>query len=97
MAFLALNDVTMICLVFSVMSTFLAIGSIAIGLHHVWRHRDKQDLNANQAVSDGCRRLREITNIPSRVYTLGTPHSERTFYLSLFLLACPSSCCHGRL
>jgi len=49
MAFLALAGLNMVPTMFSIMSTFLAIGSIAIGLHHVWRHRDKQDSDASRA------------------------------------------------
>jgi len=49
MALLALTDLSAISVAASVASAFLAIGSIVVGLHHVWRHRVKVDSNAHQA------------------------------------------------
>jgi len=74
MAFLALNQVTAVERTSSVISTFLAIGSIVVGLHHVWRHRVRKDSNAGQAV---CKQtLRSFSSIQSvsRVSTFGMPH-----------------------
>jgi len=49
MAFLALSQVTAVERTGSVISTFLAIGSIVVGLHHVWRHRVKKEASAGLA------------------------------------------------
>jgi hypothetical protein len=50
MALLALSDMNAASRTSSIVSSLLAIGSIVIGLHHVWRHREKVDTNASQAV-----------------------------------------------
>ena len=39
MAFLALGGITWPAVVCSIVSTFCSIGSIVIGVHHVWTHR----------------------------------------------------------
>ncbi|TFK32373.1 hypothetical protein BDQ12DRAFT_692582 [Crucibulum laeve] len=49
MAFLALTNSTAWAVSASIVSTFFSIGSIVIGLHHVWRHRDKRESTAAQA------------------------------------------------
>lgn len=50
MAFLALQNLTQSATTMSIISTFFSIGSIAIGLHHVWRFRDTQGADAQEAV-----------------------------------------------
>ena len=50
MAFLALSNLRGAERTASIISAFFAIGSIIIGLHHVWRHRVKVDTDARQAV-----------------------------------------------
>lgn len=70
MAFLALSDVGPSELASSVISTFFSIGSIAVGLHHIWRHRVKKDSQLGDAVrnvplsfctiSDSLRRLGNV-------------------------------------
>jgi hypothetical protein len=57
MAFLALGQVTAVERTGSVISTFLAIGSIVVGLHNVWRHRVKKDASAGMAVCEHRRPL----------------------------------------
>jgi len=49
MAFISLSQVHAVERASSLISTFLALGSIVIGLHHVWRHRVKKDTSAGQA------------------------------------------------
>lgn len=50
MAFLALSDIGPVERTSSVVSAFFSIGSLAVGLHHVWRHRIVKDSDATQAV-----------------------------------------------
>ena len=50
MAFMTLSQVHAVERTSSLISTFLALGSIVVGLHHVWRHRVKKDTSAGQAV-----------------------------------------------
>lgn len=50
MAFLALNDINTLSRTASIASTLFAIGSIVIGLHHVWGHRQKAHTDAHHAV-----------------------------------------------
>lgn len=50
MAFLALQDIRSLSRTASIVSTNLAIGSIAVGLHHVWRHRQKFDSDSMHVV-----------------------------------------------
>jgi len=49
MAFLALAELKDIAKTASTVSTFFAIGSIIIGVHHVWRHRVKVGTDAEHA------------------------------------------------
>ncbi|TFK37859.1 hypothetical protein BDQ12DRAFT_684758 [Crucibulum laeve] len=49
MAFLALNNLSAIGRISSLISTFFSISSIITGLHHVRTHRDRKDLPANKA------------------------------------------------
>ncbi|CAA7270473.1 unnamed protein product [Cyclocybe aegerita] len=49
MAFLALNDLSDKARTGSILSTLFAVGSIVVGLHHIWRHRDKRESTAEQA------------------------------------------------
>lgn len=60
MAFLALNDIGAVERTSSVVSAFFSIGSLAVGLHHVWRHRVIKDSDATQAV-------RSIKSFPALV------------------------------
>lgn len=50
-AFLALPGINAAEITCNAVSTFFSIGSIAVGLHHIWRHRDKRESGAIQAVS----------------------------------------------
>lgn len=50
MAFLALNGLQDVEKIASITSALFAIGSIIVGLHHIWRHRVKIDTDAHQAV-----------------------------------------------
>jgi hypothetical protein len=47
---LALTDTNVASKTSSIVSTLFAIGSIVVGLHHVWRHRVKPRTDASHAV-----------------------------------------------
>ncbi|KAJ3485824.1 hypothetical protein NLJ89_g11867 [Agrocybe chaxingu] len=72
MAFLALN-LSGVARTSSIASTLFAIGSIVIGLHHVWKHRDQREAriselcfyiqNTGQSATD-IRRLALLLSLP---------------------------------
>jgi hypothetical protein len=50
MALLAITPIPSTSKYLSIGSTLLSIGSLVVGIHHVWRHRVKLNTDAGEAV-----------------------------------------------
>ncbi|KAF9534137.1 hypothetical protein CPB83DRAFT_889149 [Crepidotus variabilis] len=86
MAFLALNPIA-VARVFSIISTFLSLGSIITGLHHLWKHRYKTQSNAISAATYFREQMRFTGNLRPLAWFLALPLVLLSWSLAWFAAA----------
>jgi len=87
MALLALNDLNSLSRTASIASSLFAIGSIVIGLHHVWRHRVKVDTDASQATAYLQNATRTVPSLKFLAFFLSLPLVLLSWSLIVFAFA----------